>query len=482
VEDNGGDSTAPSSSSSSSNAGGGGAWYPGTISSHRYIGKTGKVLNMVSYDDGDEEELYDHELQDAAFVRLLVAADAAGMPVAAVTPSSLPPVVTPSSSPPVPDTGMISSSSSSSSPSPTAAAARRRTATLAAAPFTEEEEEKKEEEEDDDDDAQPCEEIKPDAPPASTIGSAAALVVSQVLSDASLDSRVKQEGSAASLSLDERQRRNACREQWIMANIDPKTKQGRFFFRRGCHKQCITQVLGGSGVDPWPIVNKVPALHDIHGAEIDNPFIKKGEFYVAGNEDWNPFGPRFPGDAGFVNTEAFDVNPGQDEFHLFVQCSDTPHKRHWHGPDAAGGRMYVGVYKRSDDQDNDEIVWEVSFRTDLDQTNKMTIATFIVKRDYKVYGAGNLRPAVQEAPHFRDAARLAVGDNTWNTLTSRQRDNWTMLEFLTETNFTMDVVPVQFVRFDEALYQSLVESGAVMTPNGRSGHVSLEPTTLGQYY
>jgi hypothetical protein len=169
-------------------------------------------------------------------------------------------------------------------------------------------------------------------------------------------------------------------------------------------------------------------------------------------------------------------------FHLFVQCSDTPHKRHWHGPDAAGGRMYVGVYKRADDEDHDEIVWTVSFRTDLDQTNKITIATFKVKRDYQEYGSGKLRPAVQQVPHFRDAARLAVGDQKWNTLTSRQKDNWTMLEYLTETNYTMDVVPVQFVRFDEALYQTLVSSDAVMRPGGRTGQVSLEPTTLGQYY
>jgi hypothetical protein len=127
-------------------------------------------------------------------------------------------------------------------------------------------------------------EIMPDAPPAS-----AAIVISQVLSDASLDIRVKQEGSATSLSLDERTRRNACREKWIKANTDPKTKQGRFVFRRGCHRQCITQVLGGSGVDPWPTVSKVPALHNMNDGD---PFIKPGEFYVAGNEDWNPFGPR----------------------------------------------------------------------------------------------------------------------------------------------------------------------------------------------
>jgi hypothetical protein len=262
--------------------------------------------------------------------------------------------------------------------------------------------------------------------------------------------------------------------------MDPRTKQGRFVFRRGCHKQCITQVLGGCGTDPWPTVSKVPTLPN---GDPDNPFIRQGEFYIAGNEYWNPFGPRFPGDGGFVNTEPFNDNPDQIEFHLFVQCSEHAHKRHWHGPDAVGGRMYVGVYKRPDD--HDERVSELQFQaTDLDHTNKMAIAAHKVKNDYQRYGPGKLRSGVQER-HFT-IAKSTVNDDSraadkWSTLTARQKDNWAMLEFLMETNFTMYVVPVQFVRFDEALCQTLVDSGAMMTPRGRTGQVSLDPPTLRQY-
>jgi hypothetical protein len=254
-------------------------------------------------------------------------------------------------------------------------------------------------------------ENKPDEAPLS-----AQAIISQVLRDSSLDIRVKQEGSAANVAPEERKRRKECRDKWVKANTDPRTKQGRFVFRRGCHKQCITQVLGGSGTHPWLIVKEVPTLPN---GNMDNPFIKEGEYYVAGSEEFNPFGPRFPGDYGFVNIEAFDRNPdsGQTEFHLFVQCAEKPHKRHWHGPNAAGGRMYVGIYKRV--VDDDEITSDVCFQsTDLDHTNKMAIASYEVKKDYQVYGTGKLRSDVQE--QHKSIARSFVGDKDWNALTDRQ--------------------------------------------------------------
>jgi hypothetical protein len=175
--------------------------------------------------------------------------------------------------------------------------------------------------------------------------------VAEVLATAEQDIRIKKEGDATVLPEEEREQRRLCLEKWIQANRDPKTDTGRFVFRRGCAKHCITQILGGSGVDPWPLVKKPPE-NDFTGSP--NQFIEANHFYAAGCESFNPFGPRFPGDKGLLNLAAFesevqaDVGIVQEEFHFFVECSDREHARHWHGPDAKGGRMvrsyFVNLY------------------------------------------------------------------------------------------------------------------------------------------
>uniref|UniRef100_A0A7S3LFL4 Uncharacterized protein n=1 Tax=Amphora coffeiformis TaxID=265554 RepID=A0A7S3LFL4_9STRA len=135
--------------------------------------------------------------------------------------------------------------------------------------------------------------VIPDGPVSSL--SSAEAIHSQVMSTCNEDIKVKLEGSASTLSAAERQKRRECFEYWKTMNTDPRTKQGRYVFRRACQKRTITYVLGGAGMDPWPIVKKPPK---INGAV--NPFIRPNEVYVAGNECWNPYGPRFPGDKGLV--------------------------------------------------------------------------------------------------------------------------------------------------------------------------------------
>lgn len=123
----------------------------------------------------------------------------------------------------------------------------------------------------------------------SSTGRNAAQIKQEVLATANQDIIVKQEGSATMLAPAERQRRKTAFDYWLEMNTDPETKQGRYVFRRACHANCMSKVLGGSGMDPWPLVKKPPRLYD--DKQI-NPFIKPGEFFVAGNEAWNPFGPR----------------------------------------------------------------------------------------------------------------------------------------------------------------------------------------------
>ncbi|CAB9503365.1 expressed unknown protein [Seminavis robusta] len=319
--------------------------------------------------------------------------------------------------------------------------------------------------------------------------SEAQVVRQEVLTDVRQDARVKAEKCTSSLSPEELQKRELCFHKWKLANTDPDTQKGRYVFRRGCYAQCITKILGGSGMQPFPQVKNPPNVNT-KDAIVDwevNPFIKPGEFYVAGNEAWNPFGPRFPGDRGFVLTAGVNQNPEQEEFHVFVECANKPSKRLWHGKLAAGGRMYVGVYRLVDDEDYIESSVRFASDTDLDFDNKLSVARDYVRYSYNEFGKNNLGPEI-EAKHVTMAKRLRQQygeeygkEQDWASLDERDKDDWTMLAYLIDTDYTWHVAPIKFVRFDEALYQSLVKFDCIMGSKTKKKRVSLESTVL-QYY
>ena len=154
-----------------------------------------------------------------------------------------------------------------------------------------------------------------------------------VLEDFDVDSKVKVEGKKVKLKDEVLKRITDVTTNWIAANRDPETGQGRFVFRKGCHEKCITKLLGGCGTEVFPLCNMKPD-HEFYGR-----FIQNGEFYAAGNELFNPFGPRFPGDPGLVDVEHRERNPDQEEFHMFIQCGGKPLSRLWQGRSARGARM-----------------------------------------------------------------------------------------------------------------------------------------------
>jgi hypothetical protein len=89
-------------------------------------------------------------------------------------------------------------------------------------------------------------------------------------------------------------------------------------FRRGSTgKPDISRVLGGNGLKGNPIVTNVP--------EVGRQFIKKGHVYLASNEQWSCFKPKFAGNDGFeLATSCFDgdrlAKSNQQSFHMFRQC------------------------------------------------------------------------------------------------------------------------------------------------------------------
>ena len=123
----------------------------------------------------------------------------------------------------------------------------------------------------------------------------------------------------------------------------------RAVFRAGCHSRCLTQVLGGVGTDDFRRVNEDHILPDGH------VLIRKGEFYLWGLADWNPWAPSFAGDSGlymFWDLASALKETGQKHFHLFRHCTDNKLKMPpsaWHGKDAAKKALYLGMYTVDED-------------------------------------------------------------------------------------------------------------------------------------
>ena len=140
--------------------------------------------------------------------------------------------------------------------------------------------------------------------------------------------------------------------------------------------------------------------------------------------------------------------------------------------------QYLGVYRSVPVSPDDEVIEElqvVSY-TSLGEHNMKELAAFIAKRPrhFPFY--------ITNHTHRTEAEERMEGEDSWEQLTPRQQDMHAMMVCLEWTGFDLRAVPVEFVRYDEELYQTLVESGAAVCRKGVKGTVSLDPDELGLYH
>jgi len=258
-----------------------------------------------------------------------------------------------------------------------------------------------------------------------------------------------------------------------------KTLNGepRKVFRRGCHKATITQVLGGSPMEPAPIVNNIPEGIFDNGV---NPFIKKGEYYFAGRSDWNPWTPAYPGDVGFIES-GWLAGP-QETFHCFLDCAKKNYLPHYLGPKAKGKRLYLGRYRAvPDDADEVNVVEKAFMFKALEWDSKITMTEEFVKCDSNkiwfdddgVFREATTQIAMEE---YLQPAKLKTEneqEGLWDSLPWKKKQARAWVEMLLDKNFRLHIRPVEFVEYDEELYEKLVEIGA------DSGCVSLDERELG---
>ena len=130
----------------------------------------------------------------------------------------------------------------------------------------------------------------------------------------------------------------------------------RKVFRAGCHPKCLTQALGGTGCDMDRFASE--DHYTSYDALPPRPLVMKGELYMWGSANWNPWAPSFAGDSGLYLYPDFSRilaekaremkwSSPQVEFHLFRQCTEREHLQPysaWHGKEARKKTIYCGVY------------------------------------------------------------------------------------------------------------------------------------------
>jgi len=235
---------------------------------------------------------------------------------------------------------------------------------------------------------------------------------------------------------------------------------------------------------PYPMVANAPL---VNGGT--NPFIDEGEFYDAGQGDWNPWGSRFPGDDGLVEAQAFkDIEKEvlkrgvfrsrQESFHLFVQCGKHPGEPQYQGPHARGKYMYMGRYRRKPQSTDDDVQEGSSFQLfpKIGPKTQFTMADWIRQHSHRDEDIKKLaRP--EWANQFRSGVdylgRASELVANWDELNHGKRETHAWVLFLSEVNYAIEIVPVESVAYEEDLYRALVDSGA------SCGHVSIDYYELG---
>ena len=282
------------------------------------------------------------------------------------------------------------------------------------------------------------------------------------------------------ISLAQRQERQ--RQRQIMNRIADGSP--RHVFRRGCHQQSLSTVFGGSATDHIPSV-KSPRPRN--GGK--RHFIRSGEFYVAGNADWNRWTPFFPGDQGFVEKHVADKagRNGQLVFHMFLSCSTRRQDAHYHGRNARGKYLYLGRYRIKTDETGSMVFTQMFQNLSWDGQCAMA-ELYSRDKGYKwmLIGARGFLPDLvlldngryDAKEEYYDMARVKADErqeNTWNTLTPRRQQILAWVEMLLAIQYSIEVVPVEFVDYDEDLYDALVAAGA------HNGQVSLVENDLGPF-
>lgn len=135
----------------------------------------------------------------------------------------------------------------------------------------------------------------------------------------------------------------------------------------------------------------------------------------------------------------------------------------------------MGVYRRVVEDDGiDSMVYRFAY--DFTTANQKSIAEYYVNDQARM--GDKFRREFEERWRADTMLLVDASDIKWNSVSQQERLVWMMVACLIETNYAIRVSPVEFVRFDEDLYQLLVSMDWAISRRGVRGQVELEAAAL----
>ena len=133
----------------------------------------------------------------------------------------------------------------------------------------------------------------------------------------------------------------------------------------------------------------------------------------------------------------------------------------------------MGRYRRvpEDDASDVTLVEQTVKYADLGSASQWTIAEAYRRYERQIKGANGKVASSHRAESFYEKAKAEVEDDrrgSWEDISAEKKDIYAWVHMLIDCEHYMPIVPVEFVDYNEALYEKFVEIDAVM------GEVSLD--------
>ena len=204
----------------------------------------------------------------------------------------------------------------------------------------------------------------------------------------------------------------------------------------------------------------------------------------------NPWMPCYAGDSGFMNHFAFDEMPqDQKKFHLFIRTSKKPYEGHYYGPDAKDKYIYIGKFQK-DLEAGVEVIDE-PYRQFSEATQLVMAKDYwrcCGNKQFRITSPSGNKVALisnegiqinqGESVDFHsfetmEASAKEIHFEEWEKSSREKQEIFVWLEMLFRADYHVKVVPVEFVEYDEDMYQALVEIDAA------NGQIAVDENQLG---
>ena len=178
----------------------------------------------------------------------------------------------------------------------------------------------------------------------------------------------------------------------------------------------------------------------------------------------------------------------QKQFHVFIRTSKKPYEGHYYGPDAKDKYIYIGKFQKDLEAGVEAI--DEPYRQ-FSEESQLVMA----KEFRRYYGNEQMRitcPSGNKVLISNEGMQIDQGESVdfqsfetmeasakevhfeeWEKSSREKQEILVWLEMLFRADYHVKVVPVEFVEYDEDMYQALVEMDAA------NGQITEDENQLG---